>query len=141
MSQENVELVRSIYAAWERGDYSSAEWAHPEIEFAFADGPAPGRSTGLAGMAEAMRDWLGSWEEFRQVADDYRELDDERLLVLLHWDGRGKTSGLGLGEIRAKGASLFHVRDGKVTRLIAYVDREHALADLGLSEQDAHADS
>ena len=141
MSQENVEIVRSIYAAWEHGNYSSAEWAHPEIEFAFADGPAPGGWTGLASMAEAMRDWLDSWEEFRQVADEYRELDDERLLVLLHWDGRGKTSGLGLGEIRAKGASLFHIRDGKVTRLIAYVDREHALADLGLSEQDAHADS
>ena len=28
----NVELVRSIHGAWERGDYSSAEWAHPHIE-------------------------------------------------------------------------------------------------------------
>jgi hypothetical protein len=78
MSRENVEIVRDVYAAWERGNYSFAEWAHREIEFAFADGPAPGRWTGLAAMAEAMRDWLGSWEEFRQVADEYRELDDER---------------------------------------------------------------
>jgi ketosteroid isomerase-like protein len=37
----NVEVVRSIYADWERGDYGSVEWAHPEIEYVIADGPAP----------------------------------------------------------------------------------------------------
>jgi hypothetical protein len=48
----NVELVRSIYAAWERGDYSRAgEWAHREIEYVNADGPAPGIWTGAQGMA------------------------------------------------------------------------------------------
>jgi hypothetical protein len=38
-------------------------------------------------------------------------------------------------------ANLFHVRGGKVTRLVLYADQELGLAALGLSEQDAHADS
>ena len=33
MSRENVELVQRISAAHERGDYGSAEWAHPDIEY------------------------------------------------------------------------------------------------------------
>jgi hypothetical protein len=33
MSQENVEMVRSVYETWGRGDFRSAEWAHPEIDF------------------------------------------------------------------------------------------------------------
>ena len=75
MSQENLELVRSIYADWERGDYSSAEWAHPEIEYVIADGPTPGSWTGLAGLAEGFRSILDAWEGYGGEVDDYRELD------------------------------------------------------------------
>jgi hypothetical protein len=41
----NVELVRSICRAWESGDYSSADWAHPDLEYVYADGPSPGHWT------------------------------------------------------------------------------------------------
>jgi ketosteroid isomerase-like protein len=69
------------------------------------------------------------------VADDYRELDAERVLVLVHVRGRGKASGLELEQMRAKGAHLFQVRGGKVTSLVHYLDRERALADLGLAPE------
>jgi ketosteroid isomerase-like protein len=135
MGSANVELVRSIFAAWERGGYSPLEWAHPEVEYVIADGPAPGAWSGLAAMAEAAGDFLSVWEEFRIVATDYRELDDERVLVLTQREWRGKMSGLDLGQVQAKGAHLFRVRDGKVTKVVAYNSREHALADLGLASQ------
>jgi ketosteroid isomerase-like protein len=202
-----LDLVRSIYAVWERGDFSAAEWAHPETEFEIADGPAPGGWTGQAGMADGFRDFVNAWEQYRVGADEYRELDGEYVLVFVHlnargktsglelgqradpkiefvradglspdswtglagmaegfrdflsaWEeahvkadeyreldaervpvlsrysGRGKTSGLELGQIGSEVAGVFHVRDGKVTRLVLYVDRERAFADLGLEE-------
>jgi ketosteroid isomerase-like protein len=133
VASANLNLVRSIFAAWERGDYSSVEWAHPEIEYVIADGPAPGTWRGLAGMAAGFRDVLGAAKELRVVAEEYRELDRERVLVLIRYGGRGRTSGLEFGELRSTGAHVFHLRDGKVTRFVAYWDRERALADLGLT--------
>ena len=143
MSQENLDLVRSIYAAWERGDYSSTEWAHPEIEWEFAaDGPSPRGGTGLAGMAKDWREYIDAFEKLHHQADKYLEIDGERVLVLQRLIGRGKTSGLDIDQVPSQGgAVLFHVRDRKVTRLVGYFHREGALADFGLSEQDAHADS
>jgi ketosteroid isomerase-like protein len=129
----NLNLVRSIYAAWERGDFGSAEWAHPEIEFVVADGPDPTSRTGVARMAEAWRETLGVWEDVRTEVEECRELDDERVFVLLSWSGRGRTSGFDLADVPWKGANLFHLRNGRVTRLVAYWNRERAFADLGLA--------
>jgi ketosteroid isomerase-like protein len=141
MASPNLDLVRSIYAAWERGDFSATEWAQPEIEYEHADGPSPGSRTGVAGMGEGWRDFLTVWEDFRIEGDEYRELDDERVLVLAHFSGRGKTSGLAVGQMRTKGASLFHIRAGKVTRLVTYFDSEHAFADLSLDSEGDSPDA
>jgi ketosteroid isomerase-like protein len=131
----NLELVRSLFADWERGDYSSSAWADPEIEFVRADGPELGTWTGLDGLAQAVRHILSTWKDYRQEAEEYRELDSERILVLYRRRGRGKTSGVELGKIAERGASLFYVRGGKVTRLVGYFDRDRAFADLGLSSE------
>ena len=131
---ENLDLVRSIYADWERGDFSSAEWADPEIEFVNGDGPEPGNVKGVAAMAAMWRQFLREWKGYSVEVDEYRELDDERVLVLLHAVGRGTKSGLALRQGRETSANIFHISEGKVTRLALYVDRERGLADLGLKE-------
>jgi ketosteroid isomerase-like protein len=130
----NVELVRAIFAAWELGDLRSAEWADPEIEFVIVGGPSPSRWTGIANMAEGFRDVVSAWEDYRVEAEAYRELDDERVLVLTRNRGRGKTSGLDLDRLLTDKANIFHLRGGKVTRFVLYWDRARALADLGIEE-------
>jgi ketosteroid isomerase-like protein len=141
MPSANLDLVRSISAAWERGDFShSAEWADPEIEFVIADGPSPGSWTGLARMEDGWRDFLGAWQDARQDTDGYRELDEERVLVLTRLNARGKTSGVNVRQTGTRQAGLFHVRHGKVTRLVYYLDRDRALTDLGLASDAGTAD-
>jgi ketosteroid isomerase-like protein len=125
----NLKIVRSIAAAWGNGDYSSLEWAHPEIQFVIADGPDAGRRTGRAGLAPTLHEFAGAWEEYRSEVEEYRELDDG-VLVLTYASGRGKASGVEIGERRA---NRFRLRDGKVTSVVVYWDRERALADAGLA--------
>ena len=109
----NLDPVRSIYADWERGDFSSTEWADPEIEWASVGSPYGESATGLAERAEGFRRFLGTWDRYSIEADEYCELDSQRVLVLVHDGGRGRASGLDLGSIKGERAMLFHVGHGR----------------------------
>jgi hypothetical protein len=76
-----------------------------------------------------------TWEDYRVEAEEYRELDDERVLVFIRIGGRGKTSGLEVDQFGREAANLLHIRDGRVTRLVLYWNRERALADVGLAPE------
>src|SRR6266436_6131637 len=131
---ENLDLVGSIYAAWERGGFGWVGWADPEIEYVIADGLQPGTWKGRTEMAEGFRDFLGGLEEYRLEAEEYRELDADRVVAITRNTGHGKISGLNLGDLPGNGAAVFHVRDGRVAKLTFYWDRDRALADLGMEE-------
>jgi ketosteroid isomerase-like protein len=102
-----------------------------EIELVHADGPTPGVWTGLEGVAAATREWFSAWDRVRIQPEKYIELDSERVLALMRGRARGRTSGVDVSQMAQTGF-LFHVRDGKVIKLVVYLDRDRALADLGL---------
>ena len=122
----NLDLVKAISAGWERGDYGSVEWADEQIEFVIADGPEPARLQGRERMTANLAGFQDAWEEYHSRVEEFRELDEERVLVLTYATGRGRTSGLETAQERA---NLFHLRGGKVTRITAYWDRRQALAE------------
>jgi ketosteroid isomerase-like protein len=125
----NLDLVRSIFAATERGDFSSAQWADARVEYVFVDALEPGTAVGLAGLAEAMRNEMREFEDVHNEAEEYRELDDERVLVLTRAVGRGKRSAV---PVRMGSGEVFEIHEGKVTRIVVYTDRDRMFADLGL---------
>jgi ketosteroid isomerase-like protein len=132
VTSDNDALIRAIYARWAEGDFSDATWAHPDFELVLVDGPAPGRFTGLTEAGAAWGATIDGFAEFRTIVEDIRAIDDERVLVLTQNTGRGRASGLELGEMVTRGANVLHIRDGKVAKLDAYFDRDLALARLGL---------
>jgi ketosteroid isomerase-like protein len=133
---ENLDLVRSIYAEWERGDFSRSDWADPDIEFVLADGPEPGQWRGVSAMAKAWSERLSPFDDYRTTGRDYQMLDEERILVFVTHSGRGKSSGLEVADLGDPGqpAALFHVRDGRVIRLVVYTSHQRAFADLGVEK-------
>jgi hypothetical protein len=88
-------------------------------------------------MAKAWSDQLKLYQQYRVIAEEFRELDHERVLVFTRNSGRGKISSAESGALGGRSAVLFDISDGKVARLALYWDRDHALADLGLAPEDA----
>jgi hypothetical protein len=132
---ENLDLVRSILADWERGDFSRINWADPDIEFRWPEGlDASWGGHGRRALADGWRTTMAAFDNLSVTAEEYRELDDERIVVLHRFRARGKMSGLQIDEGLTKGAVLFAVHQGRVRRLVVYLRRDSALADLGLED-------
>lgn len=81
-------------------------------------------------MAEISHTIFSAFDDYRVEAEDYRELDAERVLVLTAGYGHGKKSGVPFVQ---KTVEVFEIHNGMVTRITVHNDRDRAFADLGLS--------
>lgn len=129
MSDE-LDLARSIFARWERGDFADSSWAHPDIEC--VNGFYGSSPVGIPAMAEMWREWLRAWDGFAVEAEDYLEVEGG-VLVLTRFHGSGKSSGLGVDDLA--GACLFGISEGNVTRIQLYTNRASAYEDLGIRDR------
>lgn len=132
MSDENVEAVRRIFAAWSRGNFSDVDWADPEIVFRGADDRLyAGEHRGVEAMARQWADWLHTMADFRVEALEYFGRADQ-VVTFNRFSGTGKASGVPLGGMA--GACRFALRDQKIVELELYTDRKQALRDAGLED-------
>jgi ketosteroid isomerase-like protein len=139
MSQENVELVRQGYEAFNRGDLEG--WLaglDPDIEL---DEQYIAPDAAVYRGHEGVRRWLRqgsdaigspSFEVLRWFARDNVVVTE----VIVHVRGVG--SGV---ETAAQLAHAIRMRNQKAVYIASFRTVEEALEAVGLSEQDAHADS
>ena len=95
-------------------------------------GTIPRKPDSSAGF-EHYVNWLRGWKNFRAQPEKYFVIDDGRILVFVHNTARGRASGVELEQRSV--ANYFEIRDGKVTRLVLYWDRDRAFADLGIASE------
>ena len=133
MSQENVEVVRSVYTAWNRGDRETAlGFAHPEIVIdASRRAFNPTTYVGKEGARRLFADMDEVWEQFHTELDELIDATD-RVVVIGRLIGKGRASGV---EVEQPIAGVCTVRDGRIVRVeLNYTDRRKALKAAGLSE-------
>jgi hypothetical protein len=152
MSQENVEKVREFIAP-AGTDYKQlycddAAWAafKAAVDHLFMhdfDGAlvALGQRVtfkGLDGMRDAVREWITPWTSYYDEIEAVQPAGEDRVIVLAREHGRRLDTA---AEVVAESAGVYLLRDGKIVQMDLYIDRGEALEAVGLSEQDAHADS
>jgi ketosteroid isomerase-like protein len=137
MSRENVEIVRRLYDAIDRGDTTAVLGLYdPEIEWHFARSPFRNLVRhdvyrGRDGLRDFIRErYEDAWES---ITDELVELIDagEHVISIVNTQGRGRRSG---AQAEKTHAGVWTIRDGKVVQVVWFPGREEALGAAGLSE-------
>ena len=150
MTRENVELVKALHPP-----------TGTELVALFAlDGSAPGqlgqlaslltddfeavggeeihaplgltsKAPGIDGLVSAWREWLGPWESYWTEVEEFVDVGDGRVLVLVRDHGRLRGSD---AEVEVVSASIWTVREEKIARIEFHTNRAQALRAAGLEE-------
>jgi ketosteroid isomerase-like protein len=132
MSEENVNIMRQGYEAFNRGDIEAVtsimdpniEWQEPDVEGL----PARGTHHGPEALVNnVIGPVVETWDDFQAVAEEFLDAG-ERVIVLGRFRGRGKESGR---TFEAPFAHVWTLRDRKAVHHRNYPDTATLLQSLG----------
>ena len=131
MSQENVEVVRALFEAWNAGDMDAIREMHdPDVILRPVENwPEPGPYVGR----EAVMRWLGqlrdTWDaDAMEAIGDFSDVAD-RVVVRFIWHGMGHGP-----QANMKFTGVLTVRDGRIRGYEFFWNHAEALEAAGLSE-------
>ncbi len=132
MSQENVEIIRTIHVEWARGNLRAGEELYDQhiVFIPRRDLPHPGRQLGPEGIREWMRRWLDAWTDFRITAKELVGVG-ESVIVEVRQSGIGKESE---APVELTFFQVWTFRGRSVIRIEQFETRAEALEAAGLSE-------
>ena len=123
--KENVEVVRDMLEDYVRGDYEAALPAFAqEVEVV----TSLERFRGPAGVVEEAKRWEEMWSDYRFEVQGLVDADD-KVVLLYRQVGKAKESGV---EVEERAAWVYTLREGKITRVEMFQDRETALRAAGV---------
>jgi ketosteroid isomerase-like protein len=131
MSQENVEIVRAIFDAWNAGDMDSIrELNDPAVIQRPPEGwPEPGPFMGREAVMRQLEQLRETWDtDLLEPLGDFVDAAD-RVVVRYRWSGTGSGP-----EWNPEMTGVFTVRKGKIVYQEFFWDHAEALEVLGLSE-------
>jgi ketosteroid isomerase-like protein len=97
----------------------------------FAQGQRTIEATGWVGSRRGWLDWLEPWETYRVQVERMIPVGDKVVVLFLLHGRMGGTQ----NDVEMVGASIYHVRDGRVARVEHYADRADALDAVGLGSR------
>ncbi len=134
MSQENVEIVRGLFKAWEDRDPDAAlALIDPEVDVDMAGAKASrldfvGSDRGHAGLARVVSALMLAWEDLRWEPEVFIDAGDT-VIVWLRAFARGRESGV---PVDTRFVSAYTLRDGLVTSWRGYDTLAAAASEAGV---------
>jgi uncharacterized protein len=130
---EDVELVKSAFETWNRGEIDAfVNYTSEDVAWLEVSGRPEGGATERLGrerLREGLKSLFDAWESYHIDAERIEEAGD-RVVAIVREVGRGRASGV---EIDGRWGYLITVKNGEMVRIEAYRDAGQALRMAGLA--------